>query len=172
MMSNTELISVYLVDDDIMFLKSLEHHLLHRLKSFVQIKSFPTGEEFINSLGEKPDIVILDYVLGGTNENMNGMDILRKVRESSPGTEVIMLSAQDQLEVAIQTIKHGAYDYVVKNENAFLKTQNLIRNAITSITLKRQVKTYNFWIKVILSVIALILVTAITIELVYKNNIH
>jgi two-component system OmpR family response regulator len=171
-MSNKEMISVCLVDDDIMFLKSLEHHLLHKLKSFVQIKSFPSGEDFIKSLGEKPDIVVLDYVLNGTDAHLNGIDVLRKIKERSPETEVIMLSGQDQLEVAIETIKHGAYDYVVKNENAFLKTQNLIRNAITSITLRRQVKSYNFWIRVILSIIGLILLAAISIELFFKSSLH
>jgi len=171
-MSNNEMISVYLVDDDIMFLKSLEHHLLHKLKSYVQIKSFPTGEEFLVHLNEKPDIVVLDYVLDGTDAGMNGIDVLRLIKERSAQTTVIMLSGQDQLEVAIETIKHGAYDYVVKNENAFLKTQNLIRNAITSISLTRQVKSYHFWLRIILSIIGLILLAAISIELFFKSSLH
>ncbi len=171
-MPNTETISVFLVDDDIMFLKSLEHHLQHKLKHFVQIKPFPSGKEFLSHIDEKPDIVVLDYLLDGDDTSVNGIDLLRKIKETSPETAVIMLSAQDQMEVAIETIKYGAYDYVVKNENAFLKTQNLIRNAITSIALSKQIKSYNFWIKVILSIIGLMILAAIIIETFYRNILH
>jgi DNA-binding NtrC family response regulator len=171
-MPDTEKISVYLVDDDILFLKSLEHHLQHKLKYFVQIKPFHSGEEFIKHMKEKPDIVVLDYLLNGSSASLNGMDVLRQIKTESPETTVIMLSGQDKLEIAIETIKHGPYDYVVKNENAFLKTQNLIRNAITSISLSRQVKNYNYWIKVILTIIGLIILAALIVEKFFQNILH
>jgi two-component system OmpR family response regulator len=172
-MNSSDKISIFLVDDDSMFLKSLEHLLLHKLKYQITIKPFNSGEEFLLHLNEKPDIVVLDYLLNDQKPGaMNGIDVLTQVMNQHPGTTVIMLSGFEKLEVAVESIKHGAYDYVIKNENALLKIQNLIRNAVTSIILRRQVKGYNFWVKVIIAVIFIMLLTAIAIELFFKGILH
>jgi two-component system OmpR family response regulator len=172
-MNASDKISIFLVDDDSLFLKSLEHLLLHKLKYQINIKPFHSGEEFLEHLDEKPDIVVLDYLLNGQRpQAMNGIDILTQVMNQHPDTTVIMLSGHEKLEVAVESIKHGAYDYVIKNENALLKIQNLIRNAVTSVILRRQVKGYNFWVKVIIGVITLMLLTAIIIELFFKGILH
>jgi two-component system OmpR family response regulator len=172
-MNRNDHISIFLVDDDSLFLKSLEHLLLHKLKYQVFVKPFPTGEDFLQHVDEKPDIVVLDYMLNAQNpEAMNGISVLTRVMEKYPATTVIMLSGHEKLEVAVESIKNGAYDYVIKNENALLKIQNLVRNAVTSIILRRQVRGYNFWVKIIVAIISLMLLTAIIIELVSRGMLH
>jgi len=172
-MNSSETINVFLVDDDAMFLKSLEHTLLHRLKYNVKIKPFQTGEEYLKSLDQQPDIVVLDYILNTTSQKpLNGINLLRQTIDRYPSTTVIMLSAQERMEVAIDCIKHGAYDYVIKNDNAILKLQTLLRNAISSIQLRKQMRRYNFWVKLIAGVIILLLVTAIVIELFFQRILH
>jgi two-component system OmpR family response regulator len=53
------------------------------------------------------------------------VDVLKKIKELSPTTEVIMLSGQDKIEVAVDSMKYGAYDYVIKGETAFTRIENV-----------------------------------------------
>jgi DNA-binding NtrC family response regulator len=56
------------------------------------------------------------------------VEILKEVKDKYPSTEVIMLSGQDKIEVAVDSIKYGAYDYVVKGETAFSRMENAMNN--------------------------------------------
>ena len=72
---------------------------------------------------KNPDIVLLDYMLEG---ELNGLQVLKKIKSTNPDTEVIMMSAQEKLEVAVNSLKHGAYDYIVKNDSAMNRMSSLI----------------------------------------------
>ena len=69
----------------------------------------------------------------------NGVDILKMIVERAPTTQVIMLSGQDKIDVAIDSMKYGAYDYVVKGETAFSRIENVINN----VSELHKVKTIN-----------------------------
>ncbi len=70
-----------------------------------------TGEEGLKELKKnQTDLVLCDYRL----PDENGLDILQKVRIVSPETAVIMITGYSDVRVAVQTLKHGAYDYVTK----------------------------------------------------------
>ena len=56
-----------------------------------------------------------------------------------------MISGQDKIEVALDIIKEGAFDYVVKNDNIFLKIQNILKNAINGILISRRLNRYKRW---------------------------
>lgn len=120
-----ERVKLFLVDDDALFLKSLEVEFLQH-GDFV-IETFATGELCLENLFHDPDIIILDYLLDGIHKNaMNGIDTLDKIKEYNPGIPVVMLSAQDKIEVAINCMHHRADDYVVKSETAFMRLQKII----------------------------------------------
>ena len=160
-------LSVFLVDDDSMFLTSLEHHLQQKLKHNFKIRSFPTGEACLKHLEEKPAIVMLDYLLNGQDQHaMNGVQVLEKIKLVSPATNVIMLSGQDKMQVAIDCLKHGALDYVVKNENVFLRAQNAIKNAVQTIKMAEQLKFYRVFLWTIILCEALIAVVAVFFHLI------
>ncbi|WP_413998523.1 response regulator [Flavobacterium sp. W1B] len=124
-MKNDNKIKIFLVDDDAIFLKSLEIDFIHNTDFIVE--TFATGELCIANLQSKPDIIILDYQLDGIDKNaMNGIDTLDKIKEFNRDTPVIMLSSQDKIDVAISCMHHKAFDYVVKSETAFLRLQKNI----------------------------------------------
>ena len=124
-MQKEDKIRLFLVDDDALFLKSLEIEFL-RHADFV-INKFATGELCIENLSHNPDVVILDYHLDGNNKNaMNGIEVLDKIKTINPDIPVVMLSSQNKIEVAICCMHHRAFDYVVKCETAFLRLQKII----------------------------------------------
>src|ERR1051326_2955744 len=134
-------ISVFLVDDDKMFNRSLEHHLQHKLDPGVRISSFLSGEECLRHLDEHPDIIVLDHALNSTNPfALDGTEVLRMIRQKEPSARVIMLSGQKKMEVAIDSMRNGADDYVVKNDNVFLRILQAIHNAAGRIRYRRQMR--------------------------------
>ncbi len=120
-----EKIKLFLVDDDAVFLKSLEIEFLQHA-DFV-IETFATGELCIENLSHNPDVIILDYHLDGIDKTaMNGMETLDKIKAFNPDIPIVMLSSQDKIEVAIGCMHHRAFDYVVKSETAFMRLQKVI----------------------------------------------
>jgi two-component system OmpR family response regulator len=134
-METPNAIKIMLVDDNDMFIKTLELSLKGQFKSEIQIESFATGEACLSRIKENPetaaDIVILDYHLNTDSETaMNGVDILKKIKELNFWTIVVMLSGEDKLKIAQDCITNGAYDYVVKTETALIRIQNILKNSM------------------------------------------
>ncbi len=98
-------------------------------------RRFGDGESCLQSLQESPDLVLLDIMLPGAN----GIEILQQVKKQAPDTPVIMMSAQGDLEVAIDSLKLGAIDYFSKPLD-FPKLGNAIKNALELHELSQEVK--------------------------------
>jgi two-component system, OmpR family, response regulator len=124
-MNNERKIKLFLVDDDAVFLKLLEIEFLQHAD--FTIETFATGELCISGLSHGPDVIILDYLLDGIEKDaMNGIETLDKILAFNPDIPVVMLSAQDKIDVAVDCMHHKAFDYVVKSETAFVRLQKII----------------------------------------------
>lgn len=103
-----------------------------------EISSYSTGEDALREIILAPDVVILDYQLDSVKADaMNGIQVLTKLKERYSDLPVIFLSSQDKTEVASNTIKYGAHDYIVKNETAFQKLEIALKNVASIMSLKR-----------------------------------
>ena len=119
--------SIFLVDDDALFLKSIEIEFAHT--GGYLVRTFLTGEDCFEALGNCPDIIILDYHLNSFNPTaMNGILVLDKIKLVCPSSLVIMLSSQDSIEIAVDCMRHHALDYVVKSPTAFLHLHKIIED--------------------------------------------
>jgi DNA-binding NtrC family response regulator len=137
----TEKIKIFLVDDDALYLKSLE--IEFRQKADFLVETFPSGEECLRNISLDPDLIILDYHLDGINKNaMNGLQTLDKIKEIDPDMPVLMLSAQDKIDVAINCIHHKAFDYVVKSETAFLRLEKIITSVFKFKKMEKKLSWY------------------------------
>jgi DNA-binding NtrC family response regulator len=94
------------------------------------VHAFHTGEECIAAIKvRKPGIVFLDYYLNSqVRDAMDGIDVLKAIKELEPETEVVMISGQDKIEVAVNTMKYGAFDYIVKGEGSFYRAEKAVFN--------------------------------------------
>jgi two-component system OmpR family response regulator len=110
----------------------------------------------------RPEIIVLDYHLSAHKRDaQNGVDILKKIKEGYPETQVIMLSGQDTLQVAIDSMKYGAYDYIVKGETAFSRTENALNNVSELHKVKVINNSYKKTIVFLGVIIALIILVAL-----------
>jgi two-component system, OmpR family, response regulator len=138
---NHEKIRLFLVDDDAVFLKSLEIEFLQHAD--FTIETFATGELCIAALFHGPDVIILDYLLDGMDKNaMNGIEVLDKIKAFNPDIPVIMLSAQDSIDVAVNCMHHAAFDYVVKSETAFIRLQKIITTIFRYKKMEKELNWY------------------------------
>ena len=140
-MNNTDKIKLFLVDDDKVFLKSLEIDFLEHAD--FMIETFTTGELCIENLSRNPDIIILDYHLDGIDKTaMNGLATLDKIKTVTTDIPVIMLSSQDKIDVAVNCMHHQAFDYVVKSETAIMRLKTIISNAFRLKKIEKELKWY------------------------------
>jgi DNA-binding NtrC family response regulator len=136
-----EKIKIFLVDDDAVYLKSLEIEFLDHA-DFI-IETFPTGESCMENLHHNPDVIILDYQLDGIEKHaMNGIETLDRIKSFNPDIPVVMLSAQDKIEVAIDCMHHRAFDYVVKSETALVRLQKIITTIFKYKKMEKELKWY------------------------------
>ncbi|MCX6543641.1 MAG: sigma-54 dependent transcriptional regulator [Acidobacteria bacterium] len=100
--------SILLVDDDVAFRHVMAGELT---RMQFEVSDAGSGEEGLKRIIEhEPDIVLLDLQMPG----ISGLDTLKAIRESNPGVEVIMLTGHGSIDTAIESIRAGAFDYVVK----------------------------------------------------------
>lgn len=132
---------LFLVDDEPIQNEMLKDYLSERFE--YKIKTYDTGEGAIKDLQLNPAIVVLDYHLNAHLPNaQNGVEVLKSIKEMAPDTKVIMLSGQDKIDVAVDSMKFGAYDYVIKGETAFSRMENIINNIDELTNIKAANKTY------------------------------
>lgn len=140
-MKNENKISLFLVDDDAVFLKLLEIELLQHAD--FEINTFSSGELCLEELSQNPDVIILDYHLDGIDKSaMNGLETLDKIKERNADIPVVMLSSQDKIDVAINCMHHRALDYVVKSETAFLRLQKIITTLFSYKKMEKELNWY------------------------------
>jgi DNA-binding NtrC family response regulator len=100
--------NVLLVDDEVEFLETLVKRLKKRNLSVTGVNS---GEQALEALAQDPvDVVVLDVKMPG----MGGLETLREIKKRCPLVEVIMLTGHASMEVAIEGMEGGAFDYLMK----------------------------------------------------------
>ena len=124
--------SVLIVDDEALTLRTVGRAL--DSEGF-EVLLASSGEEALRVIAEThPDVVMLDVVLPG----INGIEVLRQVRKISPDSTVIMMSAYHMVERAVEAMKLGAYDYLVKPFH-IADLVNTIRRATEMLALRVRV---------------------------------
>ena len=132
---------IFVVDDQSVYANILGS-LLEEEKYDVRV--FYNGEDCIKNLHMNPDIVILDFELDEImHQKMNGIDVLKYIKENHIGCEVVMLSGHEDVVVATTSIKLGAFDYVVKNENSFINIKNKMKNIYQKLNVLKELKEIN-----------------------------
>jgi two-component system, NtrC family, response regulator AtoC len=124
---------IYIVDDEPSIAKLLSYWLKDKWKYEVEI--FPTGEDVIKKLTSNPDLILLDIMLPG----MDGIETLRRIKAYEPELPVIMLSAQGSIDVAVDSLRMGAFDYFSKPIDQ-QKLEPAVKNALKTYELIKELQ--------------------------------
>jgi two-component system response regulator AtoC len=111
---------IFIVEDDPWYGEILKYHLSMNPENEVYL--FTTGKECLANIHKKPTVISVDYSL----PDMNGADLLKRIRQINKDIPVIIISAQADVSTAVELLKSGVYDYIVKNDHA----KDLLWNAV------------------------------------------
>lgn len=151
-------IRVSIIEDESQMAEMLKDFIKHKY-SIAEINVYFSGEEALEKVYEAQDLFIVDYHLDGDNPNaMNGVQFLNKIKERYPNAQVIFLSGQEKAEVAANTMKYGAYDYIVKNDNAFNRLEIVFKNILGETSLKKNLGTQKIFNYLLVALIAALLI--------------
>lgn len=128
------MLKIFIVEDNKLYAKTLQHQLSLNPENEVEV--FGSGKELFSSLHHKPDLITLDYRL----PDMTGDQVLSKVKEQLPNTPVIMVSGQEDIVTAVDLLKEGAYDYIVKNENTKDRIWNVVNHIRDRMRLENEIE--------------------------------
>lgn len=132
---------IFIVDDDPVLAEMLKDHLSKMTSYKIQI--FETGEDCLKHMDQKPGIVFLDFYLNSVNKDaMDGLDVLQEIKKIDSEVDVVMLSGQDKIEVAVKTMQYGAFDYIVKGESSFYRAEKAVFNIYRFKKLQGNADTY------------------------------
>lgn len=127
--------TILIVDDD----KSIRYSLKRMLEGNFSILTAQNGEEALNQVKKNlPDLVIMDIKMPGRN----GIDVLKEIKTIDPKSLVIMMTAYGTTETAIEAMKYGAFDYILK-PFPIPQMKGLVEKAISLRKMMKEEVTYS-----------------------------
>jgi DNA-binding NtrC family response regulator len=124
---------IYIVDDEQSISKLLSFWVKDKWGYNVEV--FSNSESMLKKVNSKPDLILLDIMLPG----LDGIETLKRIRQMDENLPVIMLSAQGSIEVAVESLRYGAYDYFSKPIDQ-QKLELAIKNAIKNYDLQKELQ--------------------------------
>jgi DNA-binding NarL/FixJ family response regulator len=124
----TQGLNLFIVDDNHLMVTTLKQYLQNKFGLDIRISTFNDGDSCLAKVDQDTNVVILDYYM----EGKNGLEVLKAIKEINPKTEVIMLSNNENMALAIETFQAGATDYVVKGSNSWSKISKLVNTIVTA----------------------------------------
>ena len=121
---------IFIVEDDPWYGQLLVHHL--SLNPDYSVQLFEKARDFLSELYKKPDLVCIDYGL----PDMTGDKLLKEIQKRNNELPVVVISAQEEISVAIQLFKSGVADYIVKDEH----TKDLLWRSVMNIREKQALR--------------------------------
>ena len=111
---------IFVVDDEPFYLNIFEQYILNL--GYEDVSTFSNGTDCLTALNQKPDIIFLDYQM----DDLSGYEVLKKIKRIDPNIYVVMISGQEEIGPAIESLKHGAFDYLQKGEYEEVKIREVL----------------------------------------------
>jgi len=124
---------IFIVEDDEWYSELLSFHLTLNPDNIVEI--YKSGKELLQNLYKQPALITLDYSL----PDMNGAELLRKIKKQNPTIPIVIISGQEDIATAVELLKNGAYDYLVKDGDIKERIWNTVRNVHENQSLHKEI---------------------------------
>lgn len=123
-MKNQNQFKFFIVDDDIFCANVYEQFLKN--SGYSDITYYSNGNDCLSNLNSIPDIILLDHNM----EGITGFEVLKKIKRYNPNIYVIMISGQENINTAVNALKYGAFDYLIKDKTVNDKLSHIIEKII------------------------------------------
>jgi DNA-binding NtrC family response regulator len=114
----------FLVDDDVFFANLYDQHIKNL--NYTDVTYYSNGNDCLSNLNKNPDIIFLDHNM----DDMTGFEVLKKIKRYNPNIYVIMISGQESIKTAVDALKYGAFDYIIKDKDVCEKIEIVINKII------------------------------------------
>jgi len=113
-------LKIFIVDDDLFTLALYQQQLTNL--GYQDITVHENGASCLNDLVLQPDVIFLDHGMDG----MNGVEVLKKIKRFNPDAYVVFISGQDDVQTAVNSLKYGAFDYIVKGDSDVIRIEKVL----------------------------------------------
>lgn len=149
----TEKSVIFIVEDDAAFNKLISTYI--KTKSQYEVYSYLSGEDCLEKINKKPDLILMDYDL----PFRDGIEVMSVIKKKYPDIIFIFLSGQTNVKVAVEALKEGAFDYIVKDNHAKENALNKIEQALRMKHLIKDQHSYKMMIRILTGIIIVSWVT-------------
>lgn len=111
---------IFILDGDIFSLNIYQQHLINL--GYTDISTYHKPADCLNNLASMPDIIFLDHSI----DFSNGVEVLKKIKNFNPDIYVVFIAGGEDLELVVDSLKHGAFDFIVRGENDVKTLNNVI----------------------------------------------
>ena len=140
---------IFIVEDDAAFNKLISTYI--KSKSEYEVYSYLSGEDCLEKINKNPDLILMDYDL----PFRDGIEVMGVIRKKYPDIIFIFLSGQTNVKVAVEALKEGAFDYIVKDNHAKENALNKIDQALRMRHLEKDQRSYKMVIRLLAGIIIL-----------------
>ncbi len=126
---------IFILEDDPLFRKMIEHKL--SMDSEYEVSTFECAADMYRELGLQPQVVTLDLNL----PHVSGIEVMKRISQISPETRVIIVSGQEDVSIAVEVLKLGAFDYLTKDNNTIERLWISAHKATSTINLQQEINT-------------------------------
>ena len=127
-------LKIFIAEDDVWYGELLQHQLSANRDN--EVFRYTSGKALLKDLHLQPDVITLDYTL----PDMMGAEVLHRIKQELPECQVIAISGQENISTAVQILKIGAYDYIVKNDETKERLWNSINNIRKNVSLQNELQ--------------------------------
>ena len=125
---------IFIVEDDPWYGQVLMHHL--GLNPDYDLELFTSGKDLVNNLYKAPDLICMDYGL----PDIAGDKLLLELKSRNKQIPVIVISGQEEINVAVDLLKAGAKDYIIKDDHAKEHLWKSVINIRETLSLRQEVE--------------------------------
>lgn len=171
-MKDSNQITIFIVEDNKVYRMAIQSDIQNTFKDKnIEIHMFQTGEECMEKFKKlKPQVVILDYNLNSKYPDAaDGIKVMDWMKKADKNIHIIMLTSEDNINIALKSFHHGASDYVVKTETQFRKINYSLLNLFKMIESKKETRKFKSMAMALSLLIAILIGSVITVQFLEPN---